>query len=50
MWVCTILKFAAAPLSEFNFFMPAHFGLNFDAVDLKVLQMVGLIEGYNLLN
>ena len=49
---CTILKFATAPLSEMNFLLCFRIfdqpGLNFNAINLKISQMVGLIEGYKL--
>ena len=55
MWVWAILKCATAPLSEVNFFVPQKFfcildrpGLNFNAINLKCLQMVGLMVVYNL--
>ena len=49
--VCAILKFATAPLNNMNFFKLSHFdrsGLNFKGIELKILQIVGLMEGYNL--
>ena len=49
---CEILKFATAPLSDMNFFLCFRIfdrpGLNFKANKLKISQVVGLIEGYNL--
>ena len=48
---CAILKFATAPLSDMHFFCFRIFdrpGLNFKANNLKIAQVVGLIEGYNL--
>ena len=51
---CAILKFATAPRSEIKFLLCFCIfdqpGLNFNAINLKILQMVGLIEGYNLCN
>ena len=49
--VCAILKFATAPLSDMIFLCYPIFdrpGLNFKAIKLKILKMVGLIQGYNL--
>jgi len=50
--VCAILKFATAPLNSMNFFYAFAFligqTLIFKANKLKISQMVGLIEGYNL--
>ena len=49
---CAILKFATAPLSDMNFVLCFRIfdrpGLNLKAIELKILQMVDLIEGYNL--
>ena len=49
---CAILKFATAPLSDMNFVLFFRIfdrpGLNFNAINLKISHMVGLIEGYNL--
>ena len=49
---CAILKFATAPLSDMNVFLCFRIfdrpGLNFNAINLKILHMVGLIKGYNL--
>jgi len=53
MHVSAILKCATAPLSEMNFLcfrILDRPGPNFNAIKLKILQMVGHIEGYNLLN
>jgi len=52
MWVCAILKFATAPLSEMNFFYAFAFfdrpGYDFKAIKLKISQLVGLIILYIL--
>ena len=48
---CAILKFTTAPLSELTF-LCLHIldqpGLDFNAIDLIILQMVGHIEGCTL--
>jgi len=53
MWVVQYLNLQQ-PLRVRWIFLCFHIfdrpGLNFNAINLKILQMVGLIEGYNLCN
>ena len=51
--VCAILKFATAPLNNTNFFYAFAFSIGHAlilkvGIKLKISQIVGLIEGYNL--